>query len=71
MENKFERIGEIITTIMVIFFFIWIGGFFVGAGKLDWWPALLIIAEVVYALIFLIGSLVVNAPRDSKTHFVS
>lgn len=56
--NKFERIGEIALTCMIIFIFIWFGGFFLGAGKLDWWASMLLISEVAFGLLFIIGGII-------------
>jgi hypothetical protein len=45
---------------MIIFIFIWIGGFFLGAGKLDWWAGMLLISEVAFGLLFIIGGIIVE-----------
>jgi hypothetical protein len=54
MNSTIERLGEILIAIMVIFFFIWFGGFFVGAGKLDWWAESLITVEATFGVIFML-----------------
>jgi hypothetical protein len=66
MKSKFERLGEILIAIMTIFFFIWFGGFFVGAGKLDWWAESFIIVEAVFGVIFMIISLIVEIFNKKK-----
>lgn len=58
--NKFERIGETLLTCMIIFAFIWFFGFFFGAGKLDWWASMLIVSEVAFGLLFIIGGIIVE-----------
>lgn len=55
MENKFERAGEVLTAIMGLFCLIWLGGLFVGAGKLDWWAGSLMIILIAYFIIMIIG----------------
>ena len=58
--NKFERIGEISLVCMIIIAFIWFIGFFFGAGKLDWWAGMLLISEVAFGLLFIIGGIIVE-----------
>lgn len=56
--NKFERIGEISLACMIIIAFIWFIGFFFDAGKLDWWASMLIVSEVAFGLLFIIGGII-------------